>query len=318
MTYKIISEALTKIISTIQTSVVSSTRVIIGTVFSVRVKNLPKVQDIKGTVIVGNQKNVEEKLKELKKAITSFSQKTHEVKVNNWQEPQSLAKLEDSTVNVAKTIEKLIPELKRIEQTTKLSKTEVVEVSNQPVSELKAVLKALEKLDLKLKNLKLNPQINVESAKLPTPIVNVPETKVVVEKTEYDWQELLQSLQNLLYSKDAKKYLSVRLSDGNKFYEAMKEMMAIASGGGSLPFSSSAGDRSAALLDSNRRIQTVIYAEDINSPGVFRAVQGQYNDNGNFELLTAGSGSTTPVEKDGLWNSTNTSWNDTSINWNQE
>jgi hypothetical protein len=65
-------------------------------------------------------------------------------------------------------------------------------------------------------------------------------------------------------------------------------------------------------------VGTVILAEDINYPGVFRAVQGQYNDSGNFELLTAGSGSTTPVEKDGLWNSTNTSWNDTSINWNQE
>jgi hypothetical protein len=39
--------------------------------------------------------------------------------------------------------------------------------------------------------------------------------------------------------------------------------------------------------------QMVIVAEDINNPGTYVAVQGQYNSNGNFELLTAGSGAAT-------------------------
>jgi len=39
----------------------------------------------------------------------------------------------------------------------------------------------------------------------------------------------------------------------------------------------------------------VMVAEDINNPGNYVEVQGQYNSNGNFELLTAGSGSTTPT-----------------------
>ena len=33
-----------------------------------------------------------------------------------------------------------------------------------------------------------------------------------------------------------------------------------------------------------------IIAEDIDDAGVYQMVQGQFNDDGNFELLTAGSG----------------------------
>ncbi len=39
-----------------------------------------------------------------------------------------------------------------------------------------------------------------------------------------------------------------------------------------------------------------IIAEDIDNLGVFQAIQGQYNDDGHFELLTAGSGGSIPVE----------------------
>lgn len=59
-------------------------------------------------------------------------------------------------------------------------------------------------------------------------------------------------------------------------------------------------------------------AADGPNAGEYVAAGMKYNSTtGNYELLTAGSGTTTTTV-DGLWNSTNTSWNDTSINWNQE
>jgi hypothetical protein len=70
-----------------------------------------------------------------------------------------------------------------------------------------------------------------------------------------------------------------------------------------------------------RGIAIINYGLATDGPleGSYVNVGAKYNtETGNYELLTAGSGSSTPVEKDGLWNSTNTSWNDTSINWNQE
>ena len=42
-----------------------------------------------------------------------------------------------------------------------------------------------------------------------------------------------------------------------------------------------------------------IIAEDIDDLGTFYKIQGQFNDNGFFELLTAGSGTSTPSGPDG-------------------
>jgi hypothetical protein len=64
-----------------------------------------------------------------------------------------------------------------------------------------------------------------------------------------------------------------------------------------------------------------LYAMAVDGPnaGSVVAIPAVYNSTGGYyELATAGSGTTTtPVDKDGNWNSTNTLWNDTSINWNQ-
>ncbi len=66
--------------------------------------------------------------------------------------------------------------------------------------------------------------------------------------------------------------------------------------------------------DSVPVIGIVVYAEDINNAGVYMQVQGQVNDDGNFELLTAGSAA---ASESGEWNATDTNWNSTSSNWNQ-
>jgi hypothetical protein len=73
----------------------------------------------------------------------------------------------------------------------------------------------------------------------------------------------------------------------------------------------------------DRKWNTMVFqmvAEAVDGPdtGSLVYIKAGYNSTtGNYELLTAGSGTTTTVDKDGNWNSTNTLWNDTSINWNQ-
>lgn len=66
----------------------------------------------------------------------------------------------------------------------------------------------------------------------------------------------------------------------------------------------------------SQSMYVMIVAQDIAS-GNYYPVQGQFDENGNFVLLTNGTGGITPVTKDGYWNSTNTNWDDTSINWDQ-
>lgn len=71
----------------------------------------------------------------------------------------------------------------------------------------------------------------------------------------------------------------------------------------------------------NSFTKTVIFAKAIDGAdsGEYVEIKAKWNSTtGAYELLTAGSGgTTTTVDKDGLWNSINTLWNDTSINWNQ-
>jgi hypothetical protein len=64
-------------------------------------------------------------------------------------------------------------------------------------------------------------------------------------------------------------------------------------------------------------LATFIMAENADSPGTYSAIQGRFDDDGKFYLLTSGTGEAPPTASDGYWNSSNTNWNDTNINWNQ-
>lgn len=44
-----------------------------------------------------------------------------------------------------------------------------------------------------------------------------------------------------------------------------------------------------------------IWAEDVDSPGTLRAVQGMYDSNGYFVILTNGTGSSEPSDYGNLW-----------------
>ena len=92
----------------------------------------------------------------------------------------------------------------------------------------------------------------------------------------------------IIDSGDPRKPVAVRLSDGKKFYNAI--FQAMSTSGWHVPFKKSNGVAKEALVDDDGRQIIRIGAEDIDNLGVIELVQGQFNSDGFFELLTAGSG----------------------------
>jgi hypothetical protein len=178
---------LLKQLETITTVAVQSVR---SNIFKVTVGNFPKTQDVKGTVVVGNQKNVENKLEEITKAVRGIPSVTI---------PKSF-----EVSNFPKSEKIVIPEFPA-EMTVK-NPQKTVEVTNLETvtKELQKLGKQIEKMDVAPKVTVKAPQVKVEAAKAP--IVNIPES----EK---------------LFSNDPKKYVPVRLTDGEEFYEAVNSVV---------------------------------------------------------------------------------------------
>lgn len=101
--------------------------------------------------------------------------------------------------------------------------------------------------------LKLDPKIVIPEIKVPD--VYVPEIKIPTIKNEIDLSKLEKILGIL--SKDPEKPLSVRLSDGKKFYKALEELNQTISGGGgkSYSFQDADGERTYGLVDEDQHVQ---------------------------------------------------------------
>lgn len=221
MDFQLLKQVVNSINQTVVNTGSSAVKVLKSNLFQVKVTNPVTKMDIKGQVTVANQKNVEQLIKDLRKTTVEFSKKTHDVKVSNWQVPQKLTSLENGLDKVSNSVEKLIPELKNVAKEAKQAKTDVVEVSNIPTKELKAVLVALELVQAEIKRLKLDPKIEVKAPIIPAPVVNVQPTPVTIEKDEFDYEGIVKKLDSMFFKKDPTHYLPVRLSDGKLFYEAI-------------------------------------------------------------------------------------------------
>jgi hypothetical protein len=265
MEFKLVQTIISRIIETIQNTAIASVRAIKENVFNVNIKNFPKTQDIKGTVVVGNQRKVEKLLKDLKKINVSFFKEAgnneYSVKVTNLKDKINIENLKDlelSTKESNKLLSDLALEIKKLQTLSKALDKKEIKIANQV--ELKPVLKSIKDLSAWLKKQEFSPKINVEAPIIPEPVINQPAPIVNVKKETYNFDKLVKKLSKELFQKSSKKYISVRLSDGDKFYEAMKEMMAISSGGGGgkYAFKDSDGNKNQALIDEDRHIQTDI------------------------------------------------------------
>ena len=203
--------------------------------YQVEVQNPTEKVEVKGTVIVGNQTKVEKDIKDV------------------------VSKLQE--------LKKAIPSMMKVQVTNqeKLLFPKSFEVTNFPdktkVLHLEDVIDELEKLNEAIGKLKLNPEIKVASQKIPAPIVNVPKQPApVVKITEKEVD--LSALNNLTefwqsLTTSAKKSLSVRLTDGTKFYKAIDEFIE-STANVSMPFANLNGDSVRAIVDGNQNLITTV------------------------------------------------------------
>jgi hypothetical protein len=125
------------------------------------------------------------------------------------------------------------------------------------ITNLYEVQKEIGKLKKSIDSLKLNPTITIPDVIVPpvkVPKFVVPEPKVTIDLSRLE--ELMEVLTD-----DPKKPLSVRLSDGKKFYEAVSELkdtIVSAGGGGKYAFQDENGDRTYGLVDEDRHVQVDI------------------------------------------------------------
>lgn len=213
--------------------------------YSVNIENHPKTVSVKGTVVVGNQAKLEKKISELNKLF---------VKANKTL----------STLNkVEVTNQKDFPNFPESIKVSNLS--DKVRVLN-----LNPIVDGLEDLNKEIKKIKLNPEIKVSTPKVtvpkitlpkqPTPIVNLHEKEVDLSALK-DLIEFWQSL-----TKSAKKSLSVRLTDGKKFYKAVDEVVEAVTANNASHFQFYSGGEARPIVNRNSEL-TVTTSEtwDINN-----------------------------------------------------
>jgi len=134
MEFKLVQTIISRIIETIQNTAIASVRAIKENVFNVNIKNFPKTQDIKGTVVVGNQRKVEKLLKDLKKINVSFFKEAgnneYSVKVTNLKDKINIENLKDlelSTKESNKLLSDLALEIKKLARKEKNVDRQLVE-----------------------------------------------------------------------------------------------------------------------------------------------------------------------------------------------
>jgi len=209
-------------------------KILSSNTFSVMVKNPQKKVDVKGTVVVGNQSKLEKKIDKLEKAISKISD--------------------------------ILPSLKEVEITNHKSFPKSVKVSNLSdktrVQNLNVVVDALDEVKKVVSKLKLDPQIKVSAPKIPAPVVKIakqPAPVVKIQEKEVDLSalnDLTDFWQSL--TKSAKKSISVRLSDGKKFYKAMDKMIEVATANNSSHFRYYTGGEARPIVNKNDELQVTV------------------------------------------------------------
>jgi len=233
MTFELVQKIVATIIRTVENSAVMSVRALKAHTFSVRVSNQPSTQSIKGTVTVGNQKNIEKLLAKLSVAVAKLPTVYPETKI-----PSPLPYPKEISVSNLESVPQA--DLKRVE-----------ELLMKLVREMKTLPKEYPKQE-KFPTIPAFPKFPEFPKQLPFPTsmkVNVP-AEIRVNNIKDMFEDLM--------GKDPKKYLNVRLTDGKEFYKAMQEI--VTSGGSRLPFIDSQGSPTGLRLTAQGYLP-VVFAE---------------------------------------------------------
>lgn len=228
---------LIKQLSLLATTVV---RVLRFNEYQVKIRNYPKTQEVKGTVIVGNQKRLEDLNRESSKRL---EQRIQELKTElKILIPKDFPK-EIKVTNIKETPQ------------AKFSAPEVVSIKN-----ISQITDKIDEITKEIRKLELNPEINLPAPKVtvtPTP-VQVSENVIEIEKPLKTLAQDLTRVLEAFKDENPKKYIPVRLSDGKAFYKAIEDF-SIATGN-IKAFSDSAGTGKPARVDTYRR--AIVYSDE--------------------------------------------------------
>lgn len=239
-----IKEILQFIKETFENSLIALVKSIKSHIFTVKLDSnkveivnpfkLPKVVLTKEVNPINNKADIEKQTKELIVVLTKQINKINETLLK-------LAPKSKVEVSNLKDIPKPAETVRILNPQKSVSVTNFYEIQ-----------KELGKLKKAIESLKLDPKIVIPEIKVPP--VYVPEIKQPPIKNEI----VLDKLEKLI-SKDPKKYVPVRLSDGEKFYEALKEIEQVvsSSGGGRYAFQDTAGERTYGLVNLLRQLMVV-------------------------------------------------------------
>lgn len=217
--------------------------------------------------------------------------------------------LEEKTAN-SKDIEAVALEIRslreRIETEGTSDREELRGLVKELIEEIRSIPEPPTRLDVDVKNPQKSVTIDNKTLNIKGKVKTEEGGKIV--KAVSGLSKPLAALQKrldeilrvqIVNSSDPKKPIAVRLSNGKKFYDAIYQ--AVGSSGWHIPFKKSNGVAKEGLVDDDGRLVMRIAAEDVDNLGTFQFVQGQFNANGNFELLTAGSGGSGTNEGIGYW-----------------
>ena len=171
------------IINAIENTAIQLDQQIQKHLYRVQVTNFPKVQDVKGTVVVGNQKNVERQLQDIKKPLPLILAAIKAIafpksfEVTNFPKPEKYPEFPKSV------------EVSNFPPQTILKE---IKVTNQPTLELLGIRLQLGKVEKAVKGLKLDPTITVEAPK-PERVV-VPPAQVTLNEKEIDYEKIAEAI----------------------------------------------------------------------------------------------------------------------------
>lgn len=280
MNFQFITNLVEQIIKAIENSSIVAVRSVLTHTFPVKVTNPVKKVDVKGTVVVGNLKNLDKPLKDIKQAVfevkRSVDGKTTDVRITNF--PQSY-KLSNPYTDekVVEGLSKLEMKVQSLHKPLELLKK--VEITNQPTEQLDNIAMEAGRIYKAVKSLKLDPKINVEAPKQEK--ILVPPAKVTVERVEIDYTKLAKAIADQIEGIDYKKLESI-------FKGTVGEIRIGGGGTRVYTFQKYDGTKTQALVDDNGRIQTSedatkMYTQDVEEGSTYTYI-GKANRQGEWEI----------------------------------
>lgn len=267
-------EALGRILRTIESSSIASVKTITSTLYRVEITNPVKKVEVKGTVTVGNQRKLEDQNRRLLEAVKKLPTKFPDI--------PAIPKY---------------PDFPREMTVTNPVETVSVKDFAKVIEQLNALNKTVAKLPTRFPEpVKIPPYPKFPSFPQFPKIPAFPsEIRVSnpVDKVEITNFEVLLTA---LFNQDPERYLNVRLTDGEEFYKAVRQLTTTMSRE-RIPFKKADGTPHEALIDDQRRLVVTLGEYGINNERTIgnTTYTGNEDASGNWYIMRVVTGGGTEI-----------------------